>query len=503
MNSKIYMRITMVLSAILMFAYTAIAQTTIDVQVFYSEDDAEEVRIPVGGALGDVDLTSSDLELVFDSDPDYVGLIFREVQIPKGATITEAWVQFTVDALVEGTTDVPVKLEVWGGYEGDATLISGDPFSVSNRPFTTAMVPWEPGPSVAVGDAGENERTPDISDIITEIISHPDWASGNNMCIIVTTGDTTDLADKNREMESVDGDAAGAPVLHVVYEEGAPQETSISVQISDPGDDTEEVAEEGATDPIGTMDAGSSDLEFIEDDGFLQFVGMIFRNVEIPPNANITSAYIQFASDKALDGTPVTCKFFGGAVANMAAPFSEDLFTISSITQTIAQVSWEVPPFGDPGVATEAERSPDISSIIAEIVALEGWASGNNLMIGVQNDSDQKVANREAISYDGDPNLAPILNVTYNTNPVSDNQISAEFSSLIYPNPSEGKLNIKNPSSDKFSYQIYTINGILVASRHHITGATTEVDLSDLAKGMYFVNVRTADKTETHKIILR
>jgi hypothetical protein len=305
-------------------------------------------------------------------------------------------------------------------------------------------------------------------------------------------------------MESADGDAAGAPVLHVVYEEGAPAGTTISVQISDAGDDTEEVAEEGDPDPIGTMDAGSSDLEFIEDDGFLQFVGMIFRNVEIPPNANITSAYIQFASDKALDGTPVTCKFFGGAVANMAAPFSEDLFSISSITQTIAQVSWEVPPFGDPGVATEAERSPDISSIIAEIVALDGWASGNNLMIGVQNDSDQKVANREAISYDGDPNLAPILNVTFTEGGGTGvNSGQAELSGLIYPNPSEGKLNIKNPSTDRFSYQIYTINGKLVESRYNITGSTTEVDLSHLAKGMYFIGVRSSDKSETHKLILR
>ncbi len=302
------MRITMVLSAILMFAYTAIAQTTIDVQVFYSEDDAEEVRIPVGGALGDVDLTSSDLELVFDSDPDYVGLIFREVQIPKGATITEAWVQFTVDALVEGTTDVPVKLEVWGGYEGDATLISGDPFSVSNRPFTTAMVPWEPGPSVAVGDAGENERTPDISDIIAEIISHPDWASGNNMCIIVTTGDTTDLGDKNREMESVDGDAAGAPVLNVT--------------------------------------------------------------------------------------------FTGGG-----------------------------------GTAVEP--------------------------------------------------------------------VPAEFSSVIYPNPTEGKFYVKNPSTEKFGYEIYSINGRLVSSRHNISGSTAEIDLSSFEKGMYFINVRTRERSETHKLILK
>ncbi|MFC2081085.1 T9SS type A sorting domain-containing protein [Bacteroidota bacterium] len=283
----------------------------------------------------------------------------------------------------------------------------------------------------------------------------------------------------------------------------ATAQTTISVQISEIGDDTEEVAEEGASDPIGTMDATSSDLEFIEDDGYLQFVGLIFRNVQIPPNANITNAYIQFYSDKALDGVPVTCKLFGGSVANISAPFSEDLFSVSSHAQTTAKVSWTVPPFGNPGVATEAERSPDISAIIQEIIAINGWASGNNLMIGVENDADGKTANREAVSFDGEPTQAPILNVTFNTNPLAVNPIRDEISNSIYPNPAEGILNIQNPSTDKFSYEIYTINGKLVARRNNITGSTTEVDLINFAKGVYFVNVKNAEKTKTHKLILK
>jgi len=280
-------------------------------------------------------------------------------------------------------------------------------------------------------------------------------------------------------------------------------QTTISVQISNSLDDTEEVSEDGASDPLGTMDATSSDLEFIEDDGFLQYVGMIFRNVAIPPNANITGAYIQFFSDKALDGGPVTCKFFGGSVANITAPFSEDPFSISILTQTLAKVSWTVPPFGNPGEATEAERSPDISAIIQEIVAITGWASGNNLMIGVENDSDGKVANREAVSYDGNSTQAPILNVTFNTNPIGVNPSRAEFPDLIYPNPTTGKLYIDNPSTDKFSYGIYTITGQLVASRNNITGSTTEVDMSNFTKGVYFVELRSTEKTETHKLILK
>ena len=107
----------MVFTTILMFTYVAFSQTTAEVQIVFSEDDAEEIRIPVEGVRGEVDLTSSDLELVFDHDPSWVGLRFREVLIPKGATITEAYVQFTVDALVEGTTDASNKTCVLGALE--------------------------------------------------------------------------------------------------------------------------------------------------------------------------------------------------------------------------------------------------------------------------------------------------------------------------------------------------------------------------------------------------
>jgi hypothetical protein len=506
MKSKFYLRLTMVFTAILMFAFAARAQTTVEVQVLYSEDDAEEVRIPVGGALGDVDLTSSDLELVFDSDPDYVGLRFRDVQIPKGATITEAYVQFTVDALVEGTTDVPIKLEVWGALEASAAEITGDPFSVSNRPFTTSMVPWEPGPSVAVGDAGENERTPDISAIIQEIIALEGWAPGNNMMIIVTTGDTLDLADKNREMESADGDAAGAPVLHVVYTEAAPQETTISVQVLYSEDDAEEVRiPVGGT--LGDVDLTSSDLELVFDSD-PDYVGMRFRDVQIPQGATITNAYVQFTVDALVEGTtdvPIKLEVWGALEAS-AAEITGDPFSVSNRPFTTNMVPWEPGPSVAVGDAGENEQTPDISAIIQEIVALEGWAAGNNMMIIVTTGDtlDTGDKNREMESADGDAAGAPVLNVTFTGGGGTGiNSVPAEFSSLIYPNPTDGKLTIKNPSTDKFSYQIFTINGRLISSRQHITGATTELDLSGLAKGMYLINVRTTEKSESHKIILK
>jgi hypothetical protein len=289
----------------------------------------------------------------------------------------------------------------------------------------------------------------------------------------------------------------------VLFSFAAISQTTISVQVSDPLDDMEEVAEEGDPDGLGTLDTESSDLEFIAEDGFLQIVGMIFRNVQIPKDANITSAYIQFHSDKALAGEPVTCQFFGGSIANITAPFSVDPFSVSIIPQTIATVKWTVPPFGAAGTATEAERSPDLSPIIAEIVSLDGWASGNNLMIGVKDDADTKANNREAVSCDANPLQAPLLNVTYNTWPAGEHPVPADFTGLVYPNPTEGMMHIVNPSGDPFSFGIYSIDGKLVARRMNVSGATAAFDMSGFAKGVYFVNVKSAGNSRTGKFILK
>src|SRR5439155_3632165 len=65
--------------------------TSVEVRVSASSDDAEEQ------SSGTVSLTSSDLELVYDGNNQTVGMRFTGVNIPRGATIVNAYVQFQVD----------------------------------------------------------------------------------------------------------------------------------------------------------------------------------------------------------------------------------------------------------------------------------------------------------------------------------------------------------------------------------------------------------------------
>jgi hypothetical protein len=76
-------------------------------------------------------------------------------------------------------------------------------------------VSWTPPPWTTIGTAGSDQRTPDLSPVIQQIVDQGDWSSGNALVLVVSgTGE--------RVAESYDGDAGGAPLLHIEYGAGMP-----------------------------------------------------------------------------------------------------------------------------------------------------------------------------------------------------------------------------------------------------------------------------------------
>ncbi|NQT26292.1 T9SS type A sorting domain-containing protein [candidate division KSB1 bacterium] len=208
---------TLVISLV---ATMAFAETTISIPITASADDAEEVMTELDpeAEWGEMDLTSSDLEIIFDHEPQYVGLLFRDLQIPPNAAVSNAYVQFTVDAIEEGITDADLTVEIYGAQQATVDSIEPDYFWISDFPPTDALVSWSPPPSVAVGDETEAERTADISVIIEEIVAIDGWAAGNNILIVII-GDSDQVDDINREFEAFDGSSHKPPVLNVTFGE--------------------------------------------------------------------------------------------------------------------------------------------------------------------------------------------------------------------------------------------------------------------------------------------
>jgi hypothetical protein len=173
---------------------------TREVRVVTSSDDAEET------SSGSVNLTSSDLELVEDASIQTVGIRFRTIIIPKSSQIINAYIQFQVDEL----SSVSTSLTIWGEAQDNPATFTTTNHNISSRSKTFAAVAWSPPPWTVEGQAGVDQRSPDLSAIIQEIVNRSGWSEGNSLVIIVGGSGV-------RTAEAYDGSHAGAPLLHIEY----------------------------------------------------------------------------------------------------------------------------------------------------------------------------------------------------------------------------------------------------------------------------------------------
>ena len=177
--------------------------TTLNVPIAASSDDAEEA----GGATKTMFLNSGDLEMVRDNGADQtVGLRFAGVAVPPGATITNAYVQFTTQATgATAVTSLTIKGEA-ADNPGTFTTTIGN---ISARATTSALVGWSVPIWTSVGAAGQDQRTPNLATVVQQLVSRPGWTNGNAIVLIITgTG--------RRVAHTFD---SGVPaVLHVEYQ---------------------------------------------------------------------------------------------------------------------------------------------------------------------------------------------------------------------------------------------------------------------------------------------
>jgi hypothetical protein len=152
--------------------------------------------------------TSTDIELVNDgtNGNQTVGLRFTGLQIPQGATINTAYIQFTCDETSTAATNLVIK----GENADNSAVFTSASNDASSRAMTTASVSWAPSAWNVVNEAGAAQRTPNLAAVIQQLVNRSGWVSGNAMTFIVTgTG--------KRTAHSYESSPAFAPRLVVNY----------------------------------------------------------------------------------------------------------------------------------------------------------------------------------------------------------------------------------------------------------------------------------------------
>ncbi len=188
------------------FATATVTVTVVAADIIFerrvnsSSDDAEEQT------SGSVGLTSSDLELVQESSAQQIGIRFQGMDIPPGATIVNAWVQFQADETDTEATSLIIEAEA----NANPVTFSSSNGNISSRPRLPVSVPWSPVAWNTVNEQGPGQQTPNLALVIQEVVKQQNWSSGNSLVLIIS-------GSGKRVADSYNGNQNGAPLLHVEY----------------------------------------------------------------------------------------------------------------------------------------------------------------------------------------------------------------------------------------------------------------------------------------------
>jgi hypothetical protein len=246
-------------------------------------------------------------------------------------------------------------------------------------------------------------------------------------------------------------------------------------------------AEENAG--TGTMYLTSSDLELVHDAlGYDQLIGVRFIGCEIPKDAYIMSAYIQFTCDETSSGA--TAVSIRGQAADNAATFTSTKKNISNRATTAANVSWIIPAWNTAGTATANERTPDVASIVQEIVNRNGYTPASALAFIITGSGS-----RIAEAYEGVVASAALLHVEYVTGPQPNVPptcgITSPANGATFPMPSDVTINaIAGDADGQVTLVEFFSNGSKVGQDATEPYSFT---LSDLEIGSYTLTVAATD----------
>ncbi len=156
----------------------------------------------------------------------------------------------------------------------------------------------------------------------------------------------------------------------------------IDVKIASDDDDVEEDV------GPGSIDMGSSDLEMPYENtgqGNPQIVGLRFTGIAVPTGATVTNAWLQFRVDETKGGTQPVNLIIEGELSPNPAAFSSASKNLSSRPTTTAKVQWSVPNWTTVGASGPDQTTPNIASVIQEIVNQNGWA-GSAIVLMIRDD---------------------------------------------------------------------------------------------------------------------
>lgn len=398
--------------------------------VIYPLGDLDATVTDFGNVIAAMQSQSDDAEetggVVTTTDTDYdfipgnvVGVRFMNVYIPRGATITSAKLTFVADATQSTATNITISAD----DHDDAPTFSSVNNDITGR-TQTASVAWN---SVASWTNGNRYESPDISAVLQPVVNRNGWCSGNAMAFRLTTtsGGRTARA-YDRYVSS--GFENYNPKLVVTYTPPptgtvATCKRTVVSRVSLGSDDAEQRVSTGGMTTSQTSNPAR--LQLTKAGTNEQYVGVRFQNINVPKNAVIVSASIEFRV-YATNATAASLTIYGEDNDNPGT-FTATANDIWSRTKTTASVAWNNLP--NPA-AEQALTTPDLSPIVQQIVNRTNWTQGNAMAFLIQAQGGSS-GPRNVYGFENSNGKAPFLRIVYETTTDTTRRVRDELKAAI------------------------------------------------------------------------
>ncbi len=179
--------------------------------------------------------------------------------------------------------------------------------------------------------------------------------------------------------------------------------TTLTIQISQSSDDAEQGPPDYDEDEVSVT---SSDLDLDDE----TFVGLRFNGINIPAGSTISNAYVEFTSENDESGSSSVT--ISGQDIDDAPTFTTNDNNISSRIPTDANIVWNIPDWSIDEIGSDTQ-TPDLKTILQEVIDRAGWNSGNSLVL-IFEEGDMN-NDRDAYSFDQSQNKSPKLYITFSS----------------------------------------------------------------------------------------
>lgn len=349
---------------------------------------------------GAVDIDDAEISInEFDGlsvENTWVGLRFPDLQIPQGATITDARLDFTASR----ATDTTGSITLHGEASADSAPYDTVYNNVSARSRTSNPITWNLPAWLENG----NYESPDIAALIQPVVDQTSWCGGNALGLIFQ-------GSGQHYFSSFDNGAANAPSLTVSFTlddvspaTGGCTKSTTLARVTSPTDDATEIYDTWW--PYTTTN--SSVLSVKKGSGWWgnsQISGIRFAEIDVPRNSTILSASLILTTSSSVPyGNRPSIKV---SAQNSATPppFSTWSQDIRARSKT-SSVTWN-------NVATTANTettSPVLTDLVQTLVDKNEWDSGNPMVFILEASG---AGEHRFVSYDGTPSKSATLKIEF------------------------------------------------------------------------------------------